>query len=663
MSERRSPLALHVGWHALLLGVLLWAPGFVAFRGMFWDLPGQNPHLVLGLAGVYALTAVVSLLSGRTSDRPRLVHVGSAASVGMAVLFLGMLLLPDPRYSRLVLISGAGLAAGGLLLPCLPSALWKFTVVSVAGAAAVGVGLFAIDLSLGGTISEALGAGDFVRRIAEGPTEDRPRRRTEVLRTNRHTLLATYYHDHLPEPNRPVVSGGALAPDPRGDAHLLVRARGDIHRFRWSESGELEMRSLGLRVPVNNAEFEADAGSEVPKKWFRVADLLATADSEGVRIFASHHFWKREDQCFVVRVSSTVLPSGARSDRAESADWTTVFESTPCLPIKSESRGVPFAGLQIGGDMTFVDPDTLLLTVGDHQFDGWYGEPNLVQDMTAHYGKTVSIHLPTGHAEIFSVGHRNAQGITVDGEGRIWSTDHGPEGGDELNLLEQGGDYGWPYHTYGTRYGGVSWPPGDSIDDNVGDRDFRRPVHAWVPSIGISEVVSVSDSTFHAWHHDLLVASLQDRQLWRLKLKGDQVAFAEPIAIEERIRDVVAPGDGSLVLWTDQKSLVRIEPSTALEEGSRLFALRCGGCHETDPEANAGIGPNLRGVLGRPVASSDGFDYSRALAGLDGRWTESRVDAYMANPDSFAPGTTMEFEGISDSVARASIIRYMKSLE
>src|SRR5262249_55450968 len=138
-------------------------------------------------------------------------------------------------------------------------------------------------------------------------------------------------------------------------------------------------------------------------------------------------------------------------------DWHTVFESRPCLPLAVE-RGGSFAGEQIGGNLEALASGQLLLALGDHQFDGWYKTRELIQDPDADYGKTLLIDPQTGARTIFSVGHRNPEGLVVARDGRIWETEHGPQGGDELNLLVAGGNYGWPYRTFGTDYGSVDWP-------------------------------------------------------------------------------------------------------------------------------------------------------------------------------------------------------------
>jgi cytochrome c len=92
-----------------------------------------------------------------------------------------------------------------------------------------------------------------------------------------------------------------------------------------------------------------------------------------------------------------------------------------------------------------------------------------------------------------------------------------------------------------------------------------------------------------------------------------------------------------------------------------MFFAQCSGCHSVEGGARHGIGPDLKGIFERPVASAHGYGYSEALKRSSGRWTEEKLDAFLASPQKFGPGTSMQFEGISDPAIRASLIEYLKS--
>lgn len=644
------PVAFRLAWHPLALASVLLVPAAASFGRPFWDLPSTHEYLAVGLGGAY-LAAVLAMVAYRTyRGRPPLPARAAAAVAALCTLYFVVLLLPGLQYSRFLLILGSLLVAAGLLVPSLLPVSGKLLLVAPVALCAASAGLLLTE-----------GSEEHVRRTKSALTPP-ARSGPEFLGSARHTLVATTYRDVLPWPVQPYVYGGAITRIPKGDGYLLVRGRGELFHVTFDEVGDIEVRYADARVPVNNAAFEEDVGPEVNVKWFRVADLLAWPDANGLRVLATHHHWKREEGCFVVRLSSATLPLQAGGIPGETArtPWETVYETAPCLPIKEEaSRRAPFAGHQIGGRLARLGDGRVLVTVGDHQFDGLGGEPVLPQDANVDYGKTLLVDLSDGTAGVFTLGHRNPQGLAVDERGRIWATEHGPEGGDELNLLRPGANYGWPFHTYGTDYGDVVWPLGGrrSLDDQV------LPVYAWVPSIGVSNLVALDGSTFERWRGDLLVASLVGQTLWRMVPREGRIAYAEPIEIGHRIRDLEKGNDGELLLLTDREEIVRLRPGEGATEAAARFQHLCGACHSTSPDGAHGVGPNLRDVVGRQVASAAAFNYSRALERLEGEWTEDRLDSLLADPDAFAPGTTMEMDGIRDPEVRQVLVDHLASIE
>lgn len=319
-----------------------------------------------------------------------------------------------------------------------------------------------------------------------------------------------------------------------------------------------------------------------------------------------------------------------------------------------------------------LDGGKLLLTVGDHDHNGWQRARILAQDPDAQYGKTILIDPATGASEIYTSGHRNPQGLFHDGQGTTWLTEHGPEGGDELNVLAKGKNFGWPYATYGTASGLKTWPLNTSPGQHVG---YEAPIFSWLPDIAISDLVRIEGRQFRLWRGDLLVGSFK-RTLSRVHVEDGRVVFAEPIEIrgsDARIRDVLEDSDGRIVLWIDGASLAVLTPipeddgkspasaSTVEARGQLLFA-RCAGCHQVKDGTVHGIGPDLFGIVGRRIAGAPGFSYSPALANRSGTWTEASLDEFLANPALFAPGTSMQFEGIPEASDRARILHYLKTL-
>jgi glucose/arabinose dehydrogenase len=161
--------------------------------------------------------------------------------------------------------------------------------------------------------------------------------------------------------------------------------------------------------------------------------------------------------------------------------------------------------------------------------------------------------------EIWSYGHRNVQGMTMHPEtGAIWAQEHGPRGGDEVNVIKRGANFGWPAITYGIDYSGAI------ISDKTEAPGMEQPVVYWVPSIAPSGMAFYQGDKFPQWRGDLFVGALAGRHLRRLELDGDKVTAQEVLLndLAERIRDVRSGPDGFLYVLTDSANgrLLRLEP-------------------------------------------------------------------------------------------------------
>ncbi|RYF27547.1 MAG: PQQ-dependent sugar dehydrogenase [Comamonadaceae bacterium] len=209
----------------------------------------------------------------------------------------------------------------------------------------------------------------------------------------------------------------------------------------------------------------------------------------------------------------------------------------------------------------------LFLTLGDR-----YHRSGDAQKLDNHLGKVVHVR-PDGTPapgnpvadtagalpEIWSWGHRNIQGATLGPDGRLWTHEHGPQGGDEINVAHAGRNYGWPVITYGENYGG------GKIGEGTQKRGLEQPMHYWVPSIAPSGMAFLtSDRYGPQWKGSLFVGSLKFARLHRLEWRDGKVARDEFLldAGEGRIRDVRQGPDGWLYVLTDspQGKLLRLKP-------------------------------------------------------------------------------------------------------
>jgi cytochrome c2 len=503
-----------------------------------------------------------------------------------------------------------------------------------------------------------LGKGDLLR----GPQMAYEARR--VITTNFYDIVTNEYHGRIPWSS---TKGGGLTRF--GDDLLLATADGQLFRLQFSNGAEtLRVQELSFAIPINREEFLSGTAESIDERRFRVGDVLVQESGGDYRIFASHHYWNAEAGCFVVRVSSTIVDQDANPLQETPGLWTTIFESTPCLGVLEAKTGdqpeyPKFAGHQMGGSLALLDDKSLLLTVGDHRFDGLNSAQLLPQDAETSYGKTILIDLLDASAEIFSLGHRNPQGLAVDSSSRVWLTEHGPQGGDELNLVLRNANYGWPLVTFGTDYGSRVWPLNETQGTHNG---FAAPIYAWGPGLGMSAVIALEESMFPLWRHDLLIATLSAGTIIRARIQDGRLIYSEHIRIGKRIRDLVEMSNGTIVLWTDEATIITISQAENVrlsdsERGRLLFA-SCAGCHVVNDGKTHGIGPDLAGIVGRKIAGAAGYNYSNGLSGFSGNWTEESLDAFIADPQSFAPGNIMtSAQGVPDKEMRSAIIDYLKS--
>ena len=192
------------------------------------------------------------------------------------------------------------------------------------------------------------------------------------------------------------------------------------------------------------------------------------------------------------------------------------------------------------------------------------------QNVTTTLGKVVRINPETGAPmgdpgvaealpEIWSWGHRNLQGAALDGQGRLWTIEHGPKGGDELNLPKAGRNYGWPRVTYGLDYRGK--PIGEGITQLEGT---EQPVYYWDPVIAPGQMTFYDGAMFPDWQGDLLIGGLKSNDLVRLEMEGDRVTGeARHLQGIGRVREVEVARDGALMLLTDEDNgrLIRVTPA------------------------------------------------------------------------------------------------------
>jgi cytochrome c2 len=628
------------------------------------------------LAAAAALVLVPALWAGRPAWNPRGPTTWFALLFAAAYLAVALppVLGRRPAEPGLPRIALQGLAAFGGVFVVLAFAQWRFPAVAGAEfpasialtAFAFGMflllALFAIrnaswwKLAVLAPVVLAAFWGHLGLRSRPRPA---PVQEVAHVDTSLYVLKITSYRRWISDGN---TRGGAIAPWGAG----CLLAAGDGRLYHVAENAAKTapaIETLSYRVPYNPDDFREGGRKIFGDEWLdnsmdklRIADLLLQERAEGgFRLFVSHHFWKPDEACFVVRVSTLEGTVGELRDPAGPLAWRTLYETSPCLPLNTGSRrGLRFGGLQVGGALALLGENELLVTVGDHEFDGFKRPEALPQDSANSYGKTVLIRPDSGEAELYTLGHRNPQGLYVGADGIAWVLEHGPRGGDELNRLRRGANYGWPAVTYGTDYRLHVWPLNPTPGRHEG---FEKPAFAFVPSIAVSQLAGVSGPLFEAWRGDLLVGSFFGG-LVRVRVEDGRVVLAEPIRIAGRIRDIAEGSDGRILVWTDENDLVFLEPAASGSAESLIS--QCIVCHTMGENETISAAPSLRGIVGRPVASIENYDYSQAMTRFGGRWTAERLDRFIADPRGTVPGTTMAFEGIDDAGERQRIVEFLE---
>lgn len=267
---------------------------------------------------------------------------------------------------------------------------------------------------------------------------------------------------------------------------------------------------------------------------------------------------------------------GASDSQATTALVRGRFDGTRLTNIEPLFEAIAQGRNHFSGKIAFDRNGYLFLTLGDRQVppDGNL-EAHPAQDLSNHHGKIIRLHddgrVPTDNPfvnragarpEIWSYGHRNVQGLAIHPEtGDIWTNEHGPQGGDELNRIQPTRNYGWPVIGFGVNYN-----TGLAIHAGTQREGMEQPAQVWVPSIGISGLMIYTGTRFPEWRGNLFVGGMARHRLARLTLDGQRVINEETLVPQMgRIRDVRQGPEGDIYLVTDNREgkptpILRMEP-------------------------------------------------------------------------------------------------------
>ena len=269
-----------------------------------------------------------------------------------------------------------------------------------------------------------------------------------------------------------------------------------------------------------------------------------------------------------------ILPKGnsntylahAVLDQAGNAvhDVTVIYRGVPELPEQNFS-------MKQGGRIAFARDGTLFMTVGDRDGNRKADyDQQLAQKTDIDVGKIIHLtadgmpapnnpflNKPGVRPEIWAYGIRSPEGFAMAPDGTLWETEHGPRGGDELNRIQRGKNYGWPIITHGLDY------PGGPIGEGIVAKDgLEQPVYYWDPVIAPSGLAYYKGKLFPKWNRNLLAGALRGLGVYRLEMKNGKVVSEEPLLtdLKTRIRDVRVGPDGAVYVLTEQKALLKLTP-------------------------------------------------------------------------------------------------------
>lgn len=362
----------------------------------------------------------------------------------------------------------------------------------------------------------------------------------------------------------------------------------------------------------------------------------------------------------------------------------------------------------------FLPDKTMLVGIGS----GGQGNRGMVQRMDNHAGKIIHLdrdgspvadgpfsEVEGALPELWAIGFRNSAGLARAADGSIWAIDIGPKGGDELNLLQSGENYGWPLVTWGFDY------TGRAMSDMQESPDFVDPVATWSPSRAPADLTYYDGDRFPQWRGDFFTSELMGHVVRRLRVEDNKVVQEEALLgdLKERIRSVAQGPDGYLYAITDSASgrLLRLRPGApGTDEADRvakpfaagesgdmiedftnrgvyqerftqilfnfeydearakaLFGQNCASCHVAGSFTTGEIGPHLNGITNRRSGQLPGYAFSAAMRDpkTSVLWDRDALVSFISNPQAYYPGTKMVVSPIDDLEAVLQITTYLEN--
>lgn len=376
------------------------------------------------------------------------------------------------------------------------------------------------------------------------------------IKPEKNLISSAFYDFEIKKYNLPILGkyGGIENFD---NKILFVSGDGQSYFFDEKKIQFKKLKKFNLQTNKDKfvKKYEKDFGKLKLQRRFGIKDIHINDFQNNKYLFLSSIFYNVENDCYNLSVYSSNIISVKNSKFDEPKKF---FETKKCLKIENNEPtstnyklGRNFAPTSASGRIEKFDENHILLTVGDFLYDGVNSE-NLVQDLDNDYGKILKININDYTYKIFSLGHRNPQGLTVLNKTNIFSTEHGPYGGDEFNKIIENSNYGWPYYTFGTDYGKKIWP----LNNKKKLKDTIKPILSWTPSIAVSNLIFYNSNYLSKWKNNFIISTLKDKSLHRITVSKnfDKVLNVERIFLNYRMRDILVNNEGKIVILTDTKT-------------------------------------------------------------------------------------------------------------
>jgi glucose/arabinose dehydrogenase len=314
----------------------------------------------------------------------------------------------------------------------------------------------------------------------------------------------------------------------KDDTILLGGGRNGGEILTWNKE-KSSLRTLGNFIPANRREIDSR---------FAINDLAILSESAAkARLLISYPRLSKSGSCVEIAVDE--LAYDRKIQRAKFvSNW---FVSKPCVPVSAVQH--------TAGRFVVIDKNSVYVTIGDLGYKA-------INDRSKR-GDLGSIFKLTAKSAVrVSQGHRNPQGIVLFDKKVLMAAEHGPRGGDELNVITEGADYGWPFVSYGQPYGA-----GDYVrPGKTGSHDgYPEPIKYWVPSIAPTELVQLPVQGWGEWGRALVLGTLREEILVFMKINEKfEVTESINVDIGERIRDLEVLSNGSLIATTDSGKLITV---------------------------------------------------------------------------------------------------------